>query len=474
MNLNPMIGLLMAAAVTVSSGLELPDRSAAVWRPCAQPDLPAELECSTISVPVDWSDPVGRTITLDMARAPTVGANRAGSVVMNPGGPGNSGIQALGAQLSKFAGLRKQMDVVTWNPRGTDGTVLPYEKCRGGPSLMAFPADRAEYDAAAEAGHLAMQPCRDVDPVLFDHMDSATQARDMEAIRAALGDGDLNYFGNSYGGVLGESYARLFPDRVRTMFLDSIVDHVSPVRDYGFGQYRAAEELFDRFVAWCREAPECLQHGADLSQVWLDLLADADRKPIPMVGANPPIQVDADGLKFLAMGLLIVTEWPEFSKAIASAQRGDAASFDWTGQLVVPHFAAIGVATQCADGFRFDDFDDFAAARAQAATMSPHFAGEREYYASLCAAWRIPVANPSGPLPGDRLPPFLGAAPIVELAAVRAAVDQVPGSSLIRFDDVGHGLYLNEGNRCVVEKADRYLIDGVLPPSDTVCPPNES
>ncbi len=472
------VACLLAAAALVTASPAVPAHAATgsgppalSWGPCPE-GVPAQLECASIEVPVDWDDPGGRTITLDLARAPATGPDRSGAVVLNPGGPGGSGIGALGRSIDSFAGLRERMDVVSWNPRGSDGRYLPVEQCIGGP-VFTTPLDRAQYAAAAEAGAAAMQPCRDTDPALFDNLDSATQARDLDAIRAALGEQELNYFGNSYGGVLGVSYARLFPDRVRTMYLDSVVDHVSGVEESIRDDYAARESLFTGFARWCDTASECRQRGGDVSRVWRDLVAAADRDPIPVRGSDPPVAFDGTLLKFLGSGYLVRSaEWPRLSAAIESAVAGDAGPMDFTGAGVVPVLPAAALATQCADGFRFDGYADYARARRDSARSAPHLGGERESYVATCAGWPAPVANPPGPLPGDRLPPFLGAGPVLEYSSVRAVVDQVPGSVTIRFDDTGHGLYLNQGNRCVIEHADRYLTDGVLPPADAVCPPN--
>jgi pimeloyl-ACP methyl ester carboxylesterase len=464
---------VLAVAVPLVAGCAVATASppALEWSACTVPDASPEMECSSIEVPVDWDDPAGRKITLDLARARATGADREGAVVANAGGPGIAGIKFFGRSLHHFAGLRERMDLVTWNPRGGDGRHPPKAECMAGP-VFTTPENESEYEAAAAAGAEAMRPCMAADPALFVNMDAATQARDMDAIRAALGEEQLNYFGNSYGGVLGASYARLFPERVRTMYLDSIVDHVSSLPALNRIQYRAVEQMLERFGHWCRSTPECPLHGRDIEQVWQELIATAEREPIPIVGSDPPLALDGDDLKFWANGFVLHAEWPQFAAAIESALAGNAAPFDWMGSGGVAVFAAAALATQCADGRRFDGYPEYAEARRDNAEVSPNFAGERENYAATCAGWTTPVANPPGPLPSSQLPPFLGAGPVVEYGQVRAVVDQVPGSVTIRFDDIGHGLYLNEGNRCVIGHADRYLTDRVLPPPDTVCPPN--
>jgi pimeloyl-ACP methyl ester carboxylesterase len=472
MRMTSRILAVAVAALTAASTAAAAAPSASegpAWVACPDPEL-AGLECATLEVPVDYADPDGRTIVLDLARAPATGPERVGSVLVNVGGPGIRGIQWVAGALDNLAGLRTRMDVVTWNPRGSDGRYLPREQCSAGP-LYGSPRGEAEYDAAAAAGWAAMQPCRDIDPALFDHLDSATQARDLDAIRAALGEEQVNYFGNSYGGVLGASYARLFPDRVRTMYLDSIIDHVSSPSAQNRDLYRGLEDLFERFVQWCAETPECALHGRNAGVAWRELRAAAAAAPIPVVGSDPPAAVDADLLTFLAIGPVVHPEqWPQLATAIVRAEGGDAGGFTPDGQPIV--FPAAALATQCADGLRFADHAEYARARRIAPRFSPNFAGEREDYVATCAGWPAPVANPPGPLPGADLPPLLGAGPVLEYRSVRAMTDQVAGSVTISFDHAGHGLYLNEGNRCVIEHADRYLTDAVLPPGDLECPPN--
>lgn len=126
---------------------------------------------------------------------------------------------------------------------------------------------------------------------------------------------------------------------------------------------------------------------------------------------------------------------------------------------------------RCAIGARFPAVRRVRHGPGRSERLSPNFARTRAAYTATCAGWPLPVANPTGQIPGDELPPLLGAAPLLlEDAAVHALTDQVPGSVVVRFPDTGHGLYVNEGNACVIAHADRYLIDGVLPPPGTTCP----
>jgi pimeloyl-ACP methyl ester carboxylesterase len=440
------------------------------WADCEGESTPADLECAELDVPADWGDPGGERITLRLARAAATGGDRTGTVLFNPGGPGGSGTAALARSLDTFSGLREHMDVVTWDPRGGQGTSdLPPDTCHTGPAL-GTPDDEAEYDAIVRASEAARDACREASPVLFDTMDSASTARDMDAIRVALGEEEVNYFGNSYGGVLGASYARLFPDRVRTMYLDSVPDHTSDLAGSDRLQYEGMEAAFARFVDWCADAAECEQ-GGDAGQAWLDLVAAAERDPV--AGADPDLRYDGDDLKLLAYPMLIRrAAWPGFSAAIAEAAAGDASLFDPEGRGHTPQINAM-LATRCGDGFLHDGYDAYTAAVERSREVSPHFWGVRENFALACGDWPIPVANPPAPLPADDLPPFLGAGPLLEHPSVAAVTAQVPGSVTIGYDATGHGLYVNEANACVIAHADRYLVEGTLPPEGTACPPGD-
>ncbi|MDA0565851.1 alpha/beta hydrolase [Streptomonospora sp. S1-112] len=440
------------------------------WSACAG-DVAAALECAELDVPVDYDDPGGATITLTLARAAATGeGDPLGTVLFNPGGPGGSGVGALSRSLANFAGLRERMDVVTWDPRGgQSGEHLPLENCATGPAF-ATPDNRRAYERAAEANAEAVAACRDAAPEVFANMDSATQARDMDAIRAALGEEELSYLGNSYGGVLGASYARLFPERVRVMALDSVPDHVSPMAESERLQYEGLEAVFERFTAWCAEDTSCALHGSDAEEVWQDTVRRAERDPLPGAEAAGDRRYDGDDLKALAQSMVLrEANWPAFAEAVAAAADGDAAKFDPRGRGLPPQPSAL-LAVRCADGFAYDGYRAYRRAVERSESFSPNFSGVRENAHLACSSWSPDAVNPPAPLPADELPPILGVAPVYEEGSVRAVTDAVPGSVTVGYDGIGHGLYVNHGDPCAIGHVDRYLIDGVLPDPGTSCP----
>ncbi|MCG5212315.1 alpha/beta fold hydrolase [Streptosporangium soli] len=468
-------GLAAALLVAVTAVPAGATASALTWKPCGK-----ELECSSVQVPVNWSKPSGRKISIQIARLPATGTHRRiGTVFAIPGGPGGSGIEDLQKKGGNFADLRQRFDVVSLEPRNTtDLGVIPFDCLSTGP-WITLPADRAGYDRLAARNRKAAERCRKTDPEYFDHLDSGSVARDVEAIRVALGEEKLNFLATSYGGVVAATYARLFPGGVRTMYVDGginqLVDQTSHVRL----KYEAIEGQFTRFAAWCESAAACALHGRDAGAVWRGLTAAADRAPVPVKGER----VAYSGFDFkVAAAPDVITpgpapdfpNWQRFARAIDQAVAGDAAGFaDYVEQatktIKVPSFRGMN-STHCTDGLAFKGYEEFQRMKALGERISPNFAGNALWHPLGCVGWPAPVANPATPMPADRLPPFLGAGTWTDHAETAALVIGVPGSSTVRYNGSGHGLYLS-GNLCTISHANRYFTSLRLPPRGTTCEP---
>ncbi|MER7076755.1 TAP-like protein [Saccharopolyspora kobensis] len=459
---------VVAAALCLSGCATATAERQLAWQPCAGEDDPGGYECAEVEVPVDWDAPHGAKLSLRIARLPSTDpAQRIGSVVFNPGGPGASGIEDLKAGADNVAELRTRFDVVTWEPRGSWPTwsQAQEEACVMTGPEFTFPRSQAEFDAKAAENAAQADRCRELAPGLYDNMDSASHARDLDAIREALGEEELNYFGQSYGGVIGVSYARLFPQQVRTMFLDSIVNHTAS--DERADELRALErtDLFNRFVDWCGETESCSMRGEDVRAVWRDLLVEADRAPIPVAGTE--LAYSAFDLENAMQPFLGVSRYTELDQAIAAARNGDATVFTMPSQGRKPWHPNAMLATQCADGFTYRTYEDFEAAAERARRLTPDFPHALPGLQTTCLGWE--VTNPRGPLDGENLPPILGASGANELLTTREVVSHVPGSTVIEFPGVYHGLYMAAGNRCVIDHVNRYFTDATLPPEGTVC-----
>ncbi|GAA3572310.1 alpha/beta hydrolase [Nonomuraea rosea] len=459
-----MLNALMALAVlaTPLSAQTSPSsgQPALKWSACPIADAP-QLQCADL--PVALAPGNDRKITLKVARLPATGVKK-GSVLVNFGGPQGYQIASLGSRTQIFDKIRTSMDVVTWDPRGYAGLSGAVLQCDWGfVRTPDFPADQAGFDRIAAANKARADKCRSTDPALFDHMDSASDARDADAIRQALGEDKMNFLGLSYGGTIAQSYARLFPQRVRTMYIDGTKSH-SPrnwERELD-AMARETEGFMDRFFAW---AP------AGTEKRWRALVAKANREPIPA----PKVEAEFNGTQLQATGFLKLrsgpTNWGAFVAAIAAAEAGDASDFALSSRQPYPGVPGGGY-KECLDFPRPADQRAVARTAKRLRAIAPNTGASFALAWHLpltCAGWPTPVTNPPKPMPRT-LPPFLGAGAWQDYDSTRRVVEQIPGSRTIRHDGPGHNLFGAMANPCVIGHVSAYITERRLPPKGTTCP----
>ncbi|MDQ6698321.1 MAG: alpha/beta hydrolase, partial [Actinomycetota bacterium] len=235
------------------------------WQSCR-----GGLQCATLAVPLDWSRPNGERFDLTVARRKMIGAGpRIGSLVFNPGGPAESGLQFLrdiAGSTDRFPkGLNRRFDIVSWDTRGS-GSSLPI-RCTTTrefeePDLDPTPDSPAEVAALDAKAHHDASECRTKAGTRFAHVGTASTAQDLEALRQALGDAKLSYVGYSYGTVIGTLYAQRYPTHVRAMVLDGVVIPGGEVIDETHRQAQSFEHNLDAFLADCASRPKCtFGHG---------------------------------------------------------------------------------------------------------------------------------------------------------------------------------------------------------------------
>jgi pimeloyl-ACP methyl ester carboxylesterase len=275
------VSCLLALVLTATVVGPVPAAASAIgWVPC--PEVADGVECGTLSVPVDWTRPRSPRIDVALARLPAGDPSaRIGSLVVNPGGPGGSGVDfvsfiATESFLSKE--ITRRFDVVGFDPRGV-GRSHPVT-CSAdllGKRPFPFPASQAEFDAMVAYNRRLRADCRARTGPLFDHTDTLSVVHDLDAIRAALGDARLTFAGGSYGTIMGQQYAERYPHRVRALVLDSVLDHSVDTRTYLDNRAVALQDAFDEFVAWNERTPDSPLHGRDVRAFWHDLLARSQR-----------------------------------------------------------------------------------------------------------------------------------------------------------------------------------------------------
>lgn len=474
--------IALAAALTLLPALVITANSARAepaagldWKPCK--DDKVGMQCAALEVPVDWSKPDGRKITMQLGRLPSTGPKPAeGSVLVAYGGPGGPGIAITQEFDEPWAELRKRMDVVTWDTRG-------YGQQFGGTStgldctwtrlpVPTAPADAAEFGRLAQTNFGTAYTCRNRDPEFFDAMSSADHARDMEAIRVALGEPKINFYGSSYATFYGQSYARQFPDRIRTMVLDGGFSHSPTAATGGWdgeldAHARRNEQTLGRFVDWCESDRSCALYGSNVERTWQRLIAKAERNPLQARRGDETYHYNGTDLRGLGLGLARRKNWSELAVAIKDASRGDASGFlPDRPQSPYPDLP-LGI-TECLDMPRIESYEELAGTVKRLERIAPNTGAIATMTMNTlqCVGWPTPTTNPPAALPGG-LPPFLTAGAWDEFDALEPVADQVPGSGSISHDDSGHTLYLF--NECARRLIDAYFTDRAVPARDTAC-----
>ncbi|WP_433117354.1 alpha/beta hydrolase [Micromonospora sp. CA-246542] len=470
---------LTAAGLTPASPAVA--RPAIGWHPCAEdvpeeepPDGPAPAECGTLSLPVDWNRPRGERFELALARrVATDPTARQGTLVFGPGGPGDSGVDRVVNGSSRFsADLRRRFDIVSFDPRGTGGS----HPVRCSRDLLARQpqviADQAQFDATLTNNALLRADCRTRTGALYDHVDTTSAARDLDAVRAALGERQLTFHGSSYGTLLGERYAELFPDRVRAMVLEAAMDHSLDTRAFLDTQAVAAEDAFDEFLDWCDRSADCVLRGRDVRAIWAGLhdraeagtLTDPDRAGAPLA----PFE-----LSRLAHKRLYETDrWPGLAQWIdklAGAPTPGVTTL--ADDAVVPYPFAVF----CQDwSLPVRDYREYDAHLRRSARLAPDLRYPPALFALVtCLGTPTPVANPQHRLRVRTDVPVLIAATVHDPASgyawARAVARQLGRhGALLTYQGWGHGSYTT--SPCVGRAVDAYLIDQVVPARGASCP----
>jgi pimeloyl-ACP methyl ester carboxylesterase len=485
---------LLAACVAILAAAPGSARGTIRWHGCGS-QLPASLDCGQLSVPLDYHHPRGQRITLGFVRLPASDrARRVGSLIINPGGPGGPGsvfvgIEAAGGHLWHPA-LHRRFDLIGMDPRGIGlSTPIRCDPAAYNKPVSLFPGTPAAFRQLATWARALGQSCRRLTGPLLGHVDTLSVARDMEALRRALGEGKLNFLGLSYGAQLGSLYAQRYPRHIRAMALDGIINHSISINTLFADATMAYEDTLNRFAAWCARARGCALHGQDVLALFDALVRQAEQRPLPaprcaMASCRPTV-TGAD-IRMNAFDMLLVKPpipalgfrgWKGFAAALARAARGDGSAFSShlaTSPLDDP-FA--GLAVNCVDYPReLSSYEDLSAKMVLGRALAPHTQGAGETWLGLtgCMRWPVPLANPPRRIRIHGAPPILlvGAThdPSTAYVWAHGLRDQIPRSVLLTRDGDGHtSSWLGPDSR-TNDAIVRYLITRKTPPPNSVYP----
>lgn len=461
------------AATTGESGTSDGD-GAIDWDGCGE-----QLQCGTLVVPLDYADPDGPTIELYLERRLADG-DPIGSLLVNPGGPGVPGSSlAPDAEFYFSDRLLEHFDIVAFDPRGT-GRSAGIDCVDDLDQFYAVPDPSPDTDAEVAEQEQAAQRFADACAAsagdLLAHVSTVDAARDMDAIRVALGAAQISYLGFSYGSELGAAWLSMFPTTVRAAVLDGAlapVDDDQQLIDQAAGLERTLAEL----LAACSADEDCPFHsGGDAEGAFDELIGSLDREPIPSDDPDRPV---TEGVAWWGVVASLYAEqlWPVLHNALADAAVGDGQGLldlydSYFERDPAGNFADTiesNVAINCADSRLPTDPAVKADLQARLNEVAPHF-GPLMLTPDQCAVWPVPMVE-APPVTGAGAGPVLvvGATgdPVTTLAATRRMAEALEDGVLLIREGEGHTSY--GSSECITDTVDDYLVDLVVPAPESVC-----
>ncbi|WP_433517092.1 alpha/beta hydrolase [Nonomuraea sp. CA-143628] len=460
------------------------------WGPCTdlkRPDgqRPARqdtsVRCAKLAVPLDYADPSGDKIDIALIKVPaTDQSKRLGSLVFNFGGPGGSGVDTLDQAAKSLATLRSRYDLVSFDPRGVErssgvrcGDSAELDKYMALDTLPDNEQTRAEGDAANK--RLA-QLCEKDSGKILPYVGTVNAARDMDRLRAALGDEKLNFVGMSYGTQLGAVYATKFPQKVGRMVLDAPLDPTVTFEQRTLAQTRGFQHAYQSFLK------SCVKDRCEVGEDVATATANVDRLMNQL--AAKPLKVGrrdlTQGLASTGVAAALYSEfaWPFLGNALGAALKGQGQALmyladsytgraqDGTYSTQMTSFPAI----TCADSSERPDLATLRRTEDAAVKISPLFGSEGP--GGLCSAWPVKGSDEAKHVDAT------GSAPIVVVGGTGDPATpyewapkltaQLKTATLVTFEGEGHGAYLS-GNKCVKRFVDSYLLAGKMPERGATC-----
>jgi pimeloyl-ACP methyl ester carboxylesterase len=478
-------GAARGSAVAASAGMPQIN-----WAACG-----SQLECASVPVPLDWAHPGGPRIDLAVARhLASRPEQRVGSLFVNPGGPGDSGVAYVaerGEALDAMTGGR--FDIVGWDIRGGAGASAPVTCFADASERASFweglpvPTTRAEERRYLAKTIELAQRCGEGNGELLAHISTADTARDLDHLRRLVGDRRLTYFGESYGTLIGQTYANLFPRRVRAMALDGVVDPVAAAT--GAEAVLASgladtDRVFRRFLALCEAAgpDQCALagHGPVAPRV-NRLLRRLRHAPIPAPSANPPGELTyGEALTALKLeGVPKPEQWPLAAVLLEAAIQGDGSGIKdiaagATSDQIRMLLQEQGTALICADSPARHPAGAWPRVVDRLEAVSRIAGPVVGWINASCASWPTRSADRyTGPWNATTHNPILVIGtrfdPQTPFRNAQRAARRLGNAVLLVHDGYGH-LSRRDPSACVVQATGGYLVDLTTPPRGTVCP----
>ena len=475
-------------SAAIGSGLTAFYAERADWRACTQSFGAADFldlrgfQCATVRVPLDYRHPSGRTITLGLARLRASGSGRLGSLVINPGGPGSSGLGYLtDARTAIPAAVRARFDIVGFDPRGVGVSAglhcLTTAQLDADVAADPIPKTPAQVSAAVARSAQFAAGCTKAAGWELPYLGTTYSARDLDLIRSAIGDSRLTYLGKSYGTLLGAVYADEFPHRVRALVLDGALppglDPAAQSREQGAG---FEGDLRD-FLADCPHHDDC--PFATSGRAGLDaLLAAISARPLP--ASNGRLLHEGEAIGGLSAALYTTSNWPYLRYALGRARVGDGLPLLRLSDALSGRHPS-GYETQesafpaisCADVPATFTPAQAAAFAKSWATASPLYGPFEAWGLLTCDGWSRTATALPAKVTARGAPPIVVVGttrdPATPYAWAQDLTGQLVSAHLVTYDGDGHTVYGSGKSSCVDATVNAYLLHGVVPREGLRC-----
>ncbi|MBC8363911.1 MAG: alpha/beta fold hydrolase [Actinobacteria bacterium] len=440
------------------------------WRPCE------DLECSSIEVPMVHDDPSQGTIRIALNRYSARPGGRIGVLLVNPGGPGGSGVDLVADMGWILDQVVPGFDVIGFDPRGVGGST-PVACVEDLDDLVFVLEDNEDPAQLFELEDAFAVACLENSGDLALHVGTNSVARDMDLIREALGEEQISFLGYSYGSRIGAVYAAMFPDRVRAMVLDGPVDPAEQISSASPIQGRGFEDAWDNFSATCSDDPPCsleVHGGAESAFATVDaLLAEGD------IPAGDRILTRGEFQLGVAMALYSPYTWGDLIQAFEEAlDEGTGGGFQSLADMMMgrrddgtyDNSQAVNFLVNCADDPLRPSQEAFSELVDAAADTFEHFGPS---FRAMTGCGSLPESvDPLHVEPADLAVPVLVIAlegdPATPMAWARALADSIGDAVLITSDGEGHTAFLSN-SWCVTDVVIAYLADLVVPEDGWSC-----
>lgn len=447
------------------------------------------MQCASASAPLDWKNPAAGKIDLALVRQPATGGDRIGSLLVNPGGPGGSGYGFVkdSVDYATDAKLQKSFDIVGFDPRGVGRStaVKCYEPEKMDEYIYGLTTAKRGTDAwIAEVEKSSAEfgaACAQNSGSLLDHVDTESAARDLDLLRAVLGDKKLNYLGYSYGTFLGAMYADLYPKRAGRLVLDGALDPSTSNQDVTRIQAQGFESALRAYLKDCLAESDCPFDGS------VDEAMGTVRALLDSVDVSPIASSDGRRLGANALLTAIITPlyqaqaWPSLSAMFESLRAGSSdAAFELADQYYSrkpdgtysDNSTEAFMAVNCTDYSYDDDPASMRAGAAEIEAAAPIIGTYMAYGDIGCANWPSSFTGKRTEIHAPGAPPILVVGttndPATPYEWAKKLAAQLESGHLLTYKGEGHTAY-NKGSDCVNATVDAFLLEGTVPKGNPRC-----